>query len=72
MTAIMLCTLTGSNDCLMLILEIGGVDIHTIDNNKQTAYNIDLNSKNMVAVSLLMNHEAKSKRNQCVNREMLG
>ena len=46
MTAVMLCTLTASNKCLQSLLAGGGIDIHLIDSNKLSAYQIALNSKN--------------------------
>ena len=68
MTGIMLCALAGSNDCLKLLLEAGGIDIHGIDSNKLSAYQIALNSKNEGAVKMLLQYESRSKRNQLVNR----
>lgn len=67
----MLCVLNNSNDCLQLLLEVGGIDIHVIDSNKLSAYNLALNSKNETAIKLLLQYEGKPKRNQLVNREFL-
>jgi ankyrin repeat protein len=67
MTAAMLCALTGSNDCLKVLLEAGGVDIHVIDSNKLSAYQTALNSKNDEAVKMLLQYESRPKRNQMAN-----
>ena len=56
MTPAMLCALSGSNDCLQILLAAGGVDIHLIDGNKLSAYQIALNSKNEGAVKMLMGY----------------
>lgn len=58
----MLASLTRGNDCLALLLRIGAVDIHLIDANKLSAYQMALNSKNEVALKLLMDYSNKSKR----------
>lgn len=52
----MLCALTGSNNCLKELLEAGGIDIHLIDGNKLSAYQMALNSKNEKAVKMLMEY----------------
>jgi ankyrin repeat protein len=45
-TPVMLCALNHSNQCLALLLNMGAVDIHLIDANKFSAYQIALNCKN--------------------------
>lgn len=54
LTAVMICALSQSNQCLMWLLKTGGVDIHLIDGNKLSAYQMALNCKNEVALKLLM------------------
>lgn len=54
MTPIMLCALNHSNECMGLLLGMGAVDIHLIDANKLSAYQIALNCKNEQALKLLM------------------
>jgi hypothetical protein len=58
----MICALSHSNECLSLLLRLGAVDIHLIDGNKLSAYQIALNCKNEFALKLLMEFENKSKR----------
>jgi vancomycin resistance protein YoaR len=71
MTGAMLCSLTGSNDCLTYLLDAGGIDIHLIDSNKLSAYQIALNSKNNKAVKLLMDYESGSRKNKIINIRLL-
>lgn len=56
MTPAMLCSLCGSNDALKVLLDYGGVDIHLIDSNKLSAYQISLNAKNEAAIKMLMDY----------------
>ena len=71
MTGTILCSLTGSNECLKYLLEAGGVDIHLIDSNKLSAYQIALNSKNEKAVKLLMEYENGSRKSKIINIKLL-
>jgi hypothetical protein len=45
-----------SNLCLELLLKAGGIDIHLIDSNKLSPYQIALNAKNQRAIRLLMDY----------------
>ena len=66
----MLCSLTGSNDSLKILLDYGGIDIHLIDSNKLSAYQIAMSSKNENAVRMLMEYEG-SKKAQHIEKEKL-
>lgn len=44
------------------ILNLGGVDIHILDEHKMSPYEIALNYKNDVAIRLLMGYESKTKK----------
>jgi ankyrin repeat protein len=46
LTAVMICALSQGNQCIALLLKLGAVDIHLIDENKLSAYQIALNCKN--------------------------
>jgi hypothetical protein len=70
MTPAMLCSLTGSNDSLKILLDYGGIDIHLIDSNKLSAYQIAMSSKNENAVRMLMEYEG-SKKAQHIEKEKL-
>lgn len=50
---------------------MGAVDIHLIDANKLSAYQIALNCKNEQALKLLMEFENKSKREKQTNHSLL-
>ena len=63
----MLAVLCHSNDCLKLLLQMGGIDIHLIDNNKLSTYQLALNSKNEEAVRLLMEYETGNRRPKYIN-----
>jgi hypothetical protein len=54
-----------------LLLSMGAVDIHLIDANKLSAYQIALNCKNEQALKLLMDFENKSKREKQTNHNLL-
>ena len=63
----MLCALTGSNNCLKWLLLAGGIDIHLIDTNKLSAYQMALNAKNEKAVKMLMEYQNGSKKTKVAN-----
>ena len=56
---------------MALLLGMGAVDIHLIDANKLSAYQIALNCKNEQALKLLMDFENKSKRAKQTNHSLL-
>lgn len=66
----MICTLSQSDSTLEYLLSMGGVDIHLIDTNKLSAYQMALNCKNEKALKLLMEYENRSKRERTVNTEL--
>ena len=67
----MICALHSSNECLSMLLNIGRVDIHMIDSNKLSAYQMALNNKNQLAVKMLMDYENGLKKGKSLNTEYL-
>lgn len=63
--------LNGSNLCVGMLLEYGGVDIHAIDKNKMNGYQLAMNTKNQYAVGVLMNYQNRSKKFKTINKAKL-
>jgi hypothetical protein len=63
----MLCVLSHAESSLETLLRAGGVDIHIIDSNKLSAYQLALNCKNQPAVRMLMDYENASKKTKLIN-----
>ena len=57
-----------SHKALEVLLNYGGIDIHVIDSNKMTPYEVALNYKNDTAIRLLMSYEATSKKKEYLNK----
>ena len=53
------------------MLTCGGVDIHVIDENKMSPYEIALNYRNDQAIRLLMSYQSKTKKKEYINEEFL-
>lgn len=67
----MIAALNFSHNFLEILLHYGGIDIHKINNNKLTTYQIAVNAQNERAVKLLMGYENKSKKSQIINKTRL-
>lgn len=67
-TMLTVAVLNRAHEVLERVLELGGADIHVLDEHKMSPYEIALNCKNDRAIRLLMNYEAKTRKKQFVNK----
>ena len=67
----MIAIINRAHKALEVFLGYGGIDVHVIDGNKMTPYEIALNYKNDTAIRLLMNYESPSKKNHYLNNKAL-
>ena len=70
-TPIVVAIINRAHKALEVFLGYGGIDIHVIDGNKMTPYEIALNYKNDTAIRLLMSYESTSKKKHYLNRKAL-
>lgn len=70
-TPIVVAIMNRSNQALEILLKYGGIDIHVINIQKRTPYEVALNYKNDIAIRLLMSYESACKKKQYLNRKAL-